>query len=134
MGRGVRVAPGEVRDPGEIKPSSDLLTLLGRPGKDSQPSRVIRRPARGRKVPGRTLFIRDSFGDVAVGLLSPYFAELRELFWFNSSARERAVAIARADTVIYENVEREFAARALGLVNPELLRQLRLELRRSGGP
>jgi hypothetical protein len=62
--------------------------------------------------------------------MAPYFAVFRRQWLDDASQRGLADAISRADTVIFETVEREFTFRAsdAGLVNPALFRLLRAKL------
>ena len=90
---------------------------------------TIRRPPGARRVPGKTLFIRDSFGDGVLPFLSLYFADLRKSRWSVPSA-QLSRAIEEADTVIFESVEREFAFRASeqGPLGKNFLERLRRRL------
>ena len=111
VGRGIELRPREVVRLPQEEYVGDLSVLLGKSTKDTRPARTIRRAADARRVPGRTLFVRDSFGDGALPFLGLYFADLRKATWLDSGA-QLSEAIAAADTVIFESVEREFAFRA----------------------
>jgi alginate O-acetyltransferase complex protein AlgJ len=115
----VKVRAGEVVDPGRAEYVGDLTRLLGAPETDTQARREIRREPTAPRVPGRTVLVGDSYSDAPVPQLTPYFDDLRVLSWVNTPAREVARAVARADTVLLETVEREFTYRAATLV-PEL--------------
>ncbi len=66
----------------------------------------------GRVVPGRTVFVGDSFHDTAVGQLAPLFEEAVFVWTGVGAAYGPAVALlADADRVVVETVER-FAPRA----------------------
>ena len=111
LGGGVRLKPGEVVRLPKEEYVGDLSVLRGESTKDSRPARTIRRAPGAPRVPGKTLFVRDSFGDGALPFLGLYFADLRKATWTDPRAK-LSRAIARADTVIFESVEREFAFRA----------------------
>jgi hypothetical protein len=84
------------------------------------------------RVPGSALFLYDSFGDVARPLLARYFERFEAVLWFNTPGPKLIEAIARAETVVFETVEREFAFRGsdLGPLTRPFLRQLRARLAR----
>ena len=83
-------------------------------------------------MPGRTLLVYDSYGQVALPQLTPYFANLRLVDWSQTGAAGVADEVTRADTVIFETVEREFDYRASdpGEAGPQLLAALRRRLGR----
>lgn len=129
VGRGVQVAPGEYR-PARPQPLvGDLSVLLGDPRSETVPQRIIRRSPTAPRVPGRTLFVHDSFGYAPMALLSPYFEDLDVMLWDSVKPAQAARRIAAADTVIFENVERSFTTRAgAGTLDPTYFRQLRAAL------
>lgn len=93
----------------------------------------MKRRPRARKVPGRTVFVLDSFGEKVTDLLRPYFESFEIVYWsreHKTSPGRLAAAVERADTVIFETVEREFAFRASNgeQVNARLMQLLRTEL------
>jgi alginate O-acetyltransferase complex protein AlgJ len=121
--------------------TGDLAQVLGRPAREVltvrqlvNPGVVVRElpatpvaglkvPVRrtlatgGRVVPGRTVFVGDSFHDTAVEQLAPLFEEA-VFVWAGVGAPSAAAVqqMARADRVVVESVER-FAARS-PLVSP----------------
>jgi hypothetical protein len=122
VGGSVRVRPSEVRDPGPAVYTGDLTTLIGAPESDTSPRRTIARPPGARQVPGTTVLVADSYGYDQEPLLRPYFARLEIVHWLGITPEQLAAAIARADTVIFEAVQRTFAYRTadVGSVNPRL--------------
>jgi hypothetical protein len=132
VGGGVREQASEVVDPGPVDYTGDLTTLLGSREPDREQRREIRRRRGAQRVPGRTLLVKDSYGDLAVPQLAPYFAQLDAIDWVGSSPSAIADAVARSRTVIFETVEREFDYRAfaLGEAGPPLLAALRSRLGR----
>jgi hypothetical protein len=132
VGGGVRVQASEVVDPGPVDYTGDLTTLLGSREPDRAQRREIRRRRGAQRVPGRTLLVKDSYGDVALPQLAPYFAQLDAIDWVGSSPSAIADAVARSRTVIFETVEREFDYRAfaLGEAGPPVLAALRRRLGR----
>jgi hypothetical protein len=128
IGRGIRIDPDDVTNPGPERYTGDLTAFIGAPQSDTTPQRAIRRSANAPRVPGRTLYIEDSFGDAPLSLLMPYFASLTPLQWFNNSPQALATAIVRANTIIFETAEREFTYRATVFTEPTFLRQLRTQL------
>jgi alginate O-acetyltransferase complex protein AlgJ len=112
VGGGVRVAPAEILDSGTREYTGDLTTLLGESETDVAPVRVVARAADAPRVAGRTLMVRDSYGDAAAPQLAPYVTVFQDALWFGSTAPQLAREVALADTVIFETVEREFAFRA----------------------
>ena len=132
VGRGVRLRPSEIVDPGPGKYTGDLTTLVGAAEEDRTPGRNIRRAPGARRVPGRTLYVYDSYGDTALSQLAPYFANFHAVNWSQILAPGVAEEVARSDTVIFETVEREFYYRAsdVGEAGPSLLAALRRRLGR----
>ena len=129
LGKGVRLKRREVVGLPKEEYVADLSVLRGESTKDTRPAQTVRRATGARRVHGRTLFVRDSFGDGALPFLSLYFADLRKTTWLVPPA-QLTRAIARADTVIFESVEREFAARASeqGPLGKNFLERLRRRL------
>jgi hypothetical protein len=129
LGAGVKLKRGEVVRLPQQSYAGDLTLLRGESGKDTRPARAIRRAANARRVPGRTLFVRDSFGDRVLPFLRLYFADLRRSTWVVSPA-QLLRSIEEADTVIFESVEREFAFRASeqGPLGKNFLERLRRRL------
>jgi hypothetical protein len=132
VGRGVRLRPSEISDPGPGTYTGDLTTLVGAAEQDRTQRRDIRRAPGARRVPGRTLFVYDSYGQIALSQLAPFFANLRLVDWSQTGAAGVADEVTRADTVIFETVEREFDYRASdpGEAGPSLLAALRRRLGR----
>jgi len=126
----VRLRRGEVVYRGRHPAVADLSVLQGDARQEPRPRHVIRRAPGTPRVRGRSLFVYDSFGEVPRPLLRPYFAKLEEVQWFNTSASKLAGAIARADTVVFETVEREFGFRGSdqGPVSNAFLEVLRTRL------
>ena len=83
-------------------------------------------------MPGRTLFVYDSYGLIALPQLAPYFANLYSVNWSQITPAGVATEVGRSDTVILETVEREFDYRASdpGEAGPQLLAALRRVLGR----
>jgi alginate O-acetyltransferase complex protein AlgJ len=127
----IGVLPSEIGNPGPSRYTGDLTVLLGNPQSDTTPERSIRRAAEAPVIPGPAVLIGDSYTDVAVGLLRPYFADLQQLYWVNDTTKQLLQGIAAAHTVILETVEREFDYRAsnLGYVTPAFLKLLRATLK-----
>jgi alginate O-acetyltransferase complex protein AlgJ len=123
VGGPVRIAAGEVVDVGEGPYTGDLTGLLGDPESDTTPQRTVTRAPDAPKVPGRTLLVKDSYGEAPSGQLAPYFEDLRTILWVGTPPARLAREIALADTVIFETVERELVLRAgpEGLVDPLLV-------------
>lgn len=133
LGRGVRPAPGELVDLGAQEAQGDLNRLVGDPTPERRRRLAVKRRPRARKVPGRTVFVLDSFGEKVTDLLRPYFESFETVYWsreHKTSPGRLAAAVERADTVIFETVEREFAFRASNgeQVNARLMQLLRTEL------
>lgn len=130
VGGEARLRPREVIGLGERKYIGDLTVLRGEATRDSRPEHTIRRSPGAPRVRARTLFLNDSFGAVPLSLLKLYFRDLRAVPWVGSTGAQLAEAIAGADTVIFESVEREFAFRGSegGPVSRDFLRRLRKRL------
>jgi alginate O-acetyltransferase complex protein AlgJ len=133
LGTGVRVLPSEVVNPGASRYTGDLTGLLGAPQSDTTPERAIRRAPGAPVIPGNTVLIGDSYADVAIGLLRPYFANLSQLYWVTDTTQQLIQGLAAAHTVILETVEREFDYRASnqGYVTPDFLKLVRSALKSS---
>lgn len=112
-GGGVRVLPAEVADGGDEPYGGDLTTLLGESEQDTRPVRTVARRPGAPTVPGRALLVKDSYGEMPTAQLVPYFADLRSALWVGTPPEQLAREIAGAQTVVFETVERELAARAV---------------------
>lgn len=112
LGRGVGVEPKEVVDAGEGPYTGDLTALLGAPEDDVRPLRQLAREPNAPRVPGRALLVKDSYGEAPTAQLAPYFEDLRTILWVGTPPERIAREVALADTIVFETVEREFAARA----------------------
>src|SRR4029079_10850089 len=80
-------------------------------------------------IPGHTLFVGDSFGNVMLPSLEQYTNDLETFTWFSSKPDDVVDAIARADTVIFEKVERDAFLLGSGWVTPAMLDRLRARLK-----
>ena len=132
IGGGVRLRPGDVRSGGRPALRGDLNGLLGEGATERRELLKIERRG-GRRVPGRTVFVLDSYGDAVGHLLEPYFERFEKVFWITTEPIPPATLAAKirgADTVIFETVEREFGFRASeqGPVNTAFMRRLRAGL------
>jgi alginate O-acetyltransferase complex protein AlgJ len=132
LGGTVRMRRDEIVE-GRAEYHGDLSTLNGTPESDTAPAWSIRRRRGAPRLPGRTLFVYDSYGTAMQDALSPYARSLTLLGWYNTPAADIIAAIRRADTVLLETVEREVNYRAsdLGLLTPAFLTQLQRALRQS---
>jgi alginate O-acetyltransferase complex protein AlgJ len=132
IGGGVRLRPSEIVDPGPGTYTGDLTTLVGAAEQDRVQQRNVQRARGARRVPGRTLFVYDSYGQIGLAQVAPYFVNFRSVDWSQTVPTRRAEEVARSDTVIFETVEREFDYRAsdLGEAGPALLAALRRRLGR----
>ena len=132
VGAGVRLRPSEIVDGGSRPYTGDLTTLVGAAEQDQEQRRDVRRAPGSRRVPGRTLFVYDSYGLIALPQLAPYFANLYSVNWSQITPAGVATEVGRSDTVILETVEREFDYRASdpGEAGPQLLAALRRVLGR----
>lgn len=65
-----------------------------------------------RVIEGKTLFLHDSFGELALGQLTPYFRELTSFRLHEWDNQAVATLIEDADRVIYLSVERSLSWRA----------------------
>ena len=132
VGGGVRERPSEIVDPGPATYTGDLTTLVGAAEQDRAQRRDVRRAPGAPRVPGRALFVYDSYGQLALPQLAPYFANLRSIDWSQITPAGVAAQVARSDTVIFETVEREFDYRASdpGEAGPQLVAALRRALGR----
>jgi hypothetical protein len=130
LGRGVRPARGELVDLGSQDVPGDLNGLVGDPTPERRRRLEVRRRPGAPKVPGRTVFVLDSFGEKVTEMLPPYFETVELVYWNRerrTSRAQLAAAVERADTVVFEAVEREFAMRAGNheQVNAAFLQRLR---------
>ena len=131
LGGPVRMRDDEIVK-GRAEYNGDLSNLLGAFEVDHAPRWTIRRAAGAPRLPGRTLVVYDSYGAVMLGALRQYLRSPSFVQWFDTPPAQLIAAIARADTVLLQTVEREVNYRAsdLGLVTPQFLRRLRRELPR----
>ena len=129
VGQGVEVARGEIVERGKVTFTGDLTTLLGDPRTATGPTREVRRSATARRVPGRTAYVLDSFGDIVNPQLIPYLEQFRRVPW-DTRPRQLLDAIAGSDTVIFQVVERDFTVlpAAAGELSPAFLRALQTRL------
>jgi hypothetical protein len=105
---------------GEKTYLGDLTVIEDKPQLDRQVDVTkLVRPRGAAKVPGSTLLIVDSFGLKSLDVLRPFFDDLVVSQWdaFNGSGRgrsapDRALDIARSDTVVIETGERFYVTRA----------------------
>ena len=132
---GVRMRDDEIVK-GREEYGGDLATLSGAPQTDSAPKWTIRRRAGAPRLPGRTLFLHDSYGTAMQDALVNYLADPVVVQWYNSSPEAIIAAIRGADTVVLQTVEREVNYRAsdLGLLTPSFFAQLRRALPRQAEP
>ena len=116
--------------------TGDLSNIIGAPQADTTPQWTITRPATAPKLAGRITMIYDSFGIAQLDALKPYTNELTAVLWVGTPQQQLIDAIAQADTVIFETVEREvdFRASDAGYVNPKLFGPLERRLRAAGAP
>ena len=134
----------------------DLTALIGTPKSREGPAWSIARPGlpaagqdRGQarpgqavhhalprhcdtQLPGRTVFIFDSFGTALMGAFQPYLHETASALWYATPPTDVIKLIAGADTVILEKVEREinYLASDLGVITPKFLADLERALAR----
>lgn len=130
IGRDVRVRASELVRLPPTKYTGDLTNLIGNPEETTTPTLGVKRAPDAPRVPGRTVFVGDSFGQTPFAQLQPYFEQLRWAPWVGTPPAKLIREIQLADTVIFETVEREFAPRASdpGIVPPlnaELVARLR---------
>lgn len=126
---------------------TDLTQLMGLPEEESSPSVEVRRPGvtttelptsdptvtrhfvstttGGALVPGKTVILHDSFGNIQVDQLAPYFEDVTFVWmragvtesvksgdgrwsvtWPGLAAPELSALVRGADTVVYQSVER----------------------------
>jgi alginate O-acetyltransferase complex protein AlgJ len=94
---------------------------------------IFRRlPGSARSIPGRTLFLDDSYGHVMMPALSKYTSELRVMLWDLTPESTLIEEMAKADTLILEKVERaaNYHASDAGTITPAFLDRLERRLRR----
>ena len=129
VGGGVGVARGEIVERGNVTFTGDLTTLLGDPQTETGPRVEVRRPAAARRLPGRTAYVLDSFGDIVNPQLIPYLEQFRRVPW-DTPPKRLLDAIAGVDTVIFQVVERDFTVlpSAGGELSPAFLHGLRTRL------
>jgi hypothetical protein len=126
----VRVRPSEIVNSGDIRYSGDLLGLLGKPGQEIAPTRRIVRGPSAPVVGDPTVIVGDSYAEAALGQISPYFAHLRLLLWYNNTIQQIVDSIVAAHTVILETVERDFDYKATNgaFITPAFNAQVRRAL------
>jgi hypothetical protein len=126
----VRVLPSEIQPLGVARFSGDLLGLLGGSGSEMAPGTGIRRSPGAPVVAGPSLVVGDSYADVAIGELSPYFRSINLLEWAVNGAHQIADGIAAARNVLLETVEREFDWRAsdVAYITPRFIALVRATL------
>jgi len=111
--------------------SGDLTALLGRPATERTVSASVTRPgvdvradATGSRatstgpwlLPGRTVIVGDSFAESIRSSLDPYLTDVTYVGWHDLSTPRGRAALAAADTLVVEVVERSLANEAaLGL-------------------
>jgi hypothetical protein len=112
----VRVLGSEIVTKRPVRWAGDLDALLGASEVERAPVRVIRRAPGAPVVPGRTVLIGDSYADVSIKQIRPYFASLRMLTWDDSTPGQIADAVAGARTS------------ADGVITPQLIARVRAAL------
>jgi len=133
FGGAVRIAPGELRPSSASEYRGDLTALLGATDTDTQPGLSLVREPDARRVPGDTLLLGDSYGELSVPKMVPYFEALRAPVWVGTPAKQLMDEIAGADLVIFETVERDIGYRVsdAGPASPAFTAALRRHLMRS---
>ena len=126
---GVRMRNDEIVK-GRVEYAGDLATLSGAPQTDVAPRWTIERRTGAPRLPGRTLFLHDSYGTAMQDALVGYLQEPVLLEWYNRSPAAVIAAIRQADTVVLQTIQREanFRASDLGLVTPSFLAEARRAL------
>lgn len=140
----------DVKDGGRSDYYGDLTSLMGAQEKDKSPGRNILRPGVEEKyskdatldggspviisentthnerdlLPGKTLLVYDSFGDVAIESFRPFVKYLTAIQWFNSSHSDMIDKIEESNTVVLESVERGIHFRAQSWLTDEFLKSL----------
>lgn len=138
----------------KVERTGDLSSLLGSPENDNEvPSYLVRpgvkpgpvsleklpgggelsvtqikNPGQLPTLPGRTLFIHDSYGIGPFGGIQQQAEEFAAGQWYNTKPEDLAVAMAGADHLVLENVEREVTYRALEILTPAFFSSLEKEL------
>jgi alginate O-acetyltransferase complex protein AlgJ len=125
LGDRVRMRPDEIVK-GRADYQGDLTILNGTPQNDTAPVWTISRRAGAPQLPGRTVFVHDSYGTAMQDALGAYARTLSLVEWYNTPPAAIIAAVGDADTVVLETVEREVNYRAsdLGLVTPAFLADL----------
>jgi hypothetical protein len=132
LGTEAQVADGDiVRERGQV--AGDLSQLLGAPEEHDTPLWRIERGPAAPVIPGRTLLVYDSYGVVMEPPLRAYARELATQAWFFAERDDLVEAIAAADTVVLEAVERHFHHLVSddGPITPAFLDALDARLRRT---
>lgn len=129
VGRGVEVAPGEIAQRGRTTATGDLTNLLGEPKTETGPVMEVRRPPTAPRVPGRTAYVLDSFGDIVNPQLIPYLEQFQRVPW-GTPPKRLLDRIAGADVVVFQVVERDFTVvpSPAGALNPGFRRALEQRL------
>ena len=78
---------------------------------------------------GRTLFLHDSFGDLALPMFPHYASQIAIASWIDHTPADVLRLMRFSDTLIIETVERDFLNRAAvgqegAVVTPDFLRSL----------
>jgi SGNH hydrolase-like domain, acetyltransferase AlgX len=130
LGSTIRVLPSEILPFGTMRYSGDLLGLLGASGSEIAPTTGIRRRPGAPVVPGTSIVIGDSYADVAMSEVAPYFASINLLEWAEQSPQQIADGIAASRNVVLETVEREFDWRAsdVAYITPRFIALVRATL------
>jgi alginate O-acetyltransferase complex protein AlgJ len=123
LGTDVRLLDQELQWRRSKPQPTDLANLLGQPRSVAAPRLAVVRAAGAPTLPGQTLLIEDSYGQVAEDQFRPYAEHLRIETWPETPPEELIAAMREADTVILESVERELDYRAsdAGIVTPAFL-------------
>lgn len=148
--RGTTRYAGDVtRFSGEVRYATTPTIKIDRGGGDTPLATEVRRrggatvlvsrdsPATAAVLPGTTLFLHDSFGELSpLPMLQHYAARLESAGWLELRANDLSSLVRGADTVILEIVERSFwqlpsdlpASQGGSLLTPEVLAKVRRAL------
>lgn len=105
----------------------DLGNLLGAPEEETQHVVSII-PTAQPTLTGRTVFVHDSFGMGPLEALQAQAGQFTTKLWANDKPSDITKAIAAADTVVLETVEREVTYRAAELLTDKFFAQLERDL------
>jgi hypothetical protein len=132
LSRTVRVLPTDVVTGAPGPHPGDLMGLLGQSGTEIAPSRSVNRAPGATVIPGNTVLVGDSYADVSMFELTPYFHSISLQEWVNNPPQQIADAIAASRNVILETVEREFDYRATdaAYITPKFIALVRATLAR----